>query len=204
MMPPVQPPPPVQILRFGGSTNFSIGLPTGSMYSGSSLGDSVSSMFQLEGSADLIVMERVILGFNLGLGYLPSGDEFEAGCRADGGSCFALNINFGAHAEALLLPPHSPFVPWVGLEAGIEDLLLSESVGSQSSTASFAGNQYEIRAGLDLSVRGAQRGWWGPFIAYRYGKYTAGGLSNDTTDTSFDIANPASHGFLFVGLRGRY
>ena len=76
-------------------------------------------------------------------------------------------------------------------------------MGSASETFSYGGSEFEISAGLDMKLRNTSG--WGPVIAYRFGKYTSSGVSGDTTvDTTADILNPSSHGWLMLGLRSRY
>jgi hypothetical protein len=198
-------PPPVLVnpFHFGGQGGLSFGLPTGEVAAGSALGDNVSLMIQIEGGADLVILERVVLGFNIGLGYAPAASRISNACSANGTSCYGFNLNFGAHAQVLLIPAGNPMVPWVGLEAGYEDLLLSESDGVDSVTVSYGGAQFELSGGLDLKVRNTAG--WGPFVAYRFGKYTSAGVSGtNTVENSGEIANQSSHGWFLLGLRSRF
>jgi len=199
------PPQPVLVMpfHFGGQGSLSFGLPVGDLFAGTPIGDSLAAMIQIEGGGDLVILDRVVLGFNIGLGYAPASSMLSDACSANGTSCYGLNLNFGAHAQVLLIPAGNPMVPWVGLEAGYEDLLITETDGVDDFTLSYAGAQVELSAGLDLKVRNTAG--WGPFIAYRFGKYTSASASGTTTiDTAGEIANPSSHGWFFLGLRSRF
>jgi hypothetical protein len=198
-------PQPVLVMpfHFGGQGGLSFGLPIGDLASGVALGDNVSLMVQLEGGADLVILDRVVLGFNLGFGYAPVASAISDACTSVGHSCYGLNLNVGAHAQVLLIPAGNPMVPWVGLEAGYEELFISESDGVDTFTVSYGGAQVELSGGLDLKVRNTAG--WGPFVAYRFGKYTSASTSGtNTLDTTGEIANPSSHGWFFLGLRSRF
>ena len=189
--------------HFGGQGGLSFGLPLGDVASGVALSDNVSLMIQFEGGGDLVILERVVVGFNIGLGYAPAASRISNVCSANGTSCYGFNLNFGAHAQVLLIPAGNPMVPWVGLEAGYEELLLSESDGVDSITVSYGGAQVELSAGLDLRVRNTSG--WGLFIAYRFGKYTSTGVSGtNTVDNTGEITNQSSHGWFFLGVRSRF
>jgi len=189
--------------HFGGQGGISFGLPVGDVASGAPLSDYGSAMIQIEGGPDLVILDRVVLGFNIGLGYVPVPSKLADACDANGISCYGLNLNFGVHGQVLLIPAGNPMVPWVGLEAGYEDLLLSVSDGVDSVTRSYGGAQFELSGGLDLKVRNTAG--WGPFIAYRFGKYTSTSLSGtNTVSESGEILNQSSHGWFFLGLRSRF
>jgi hypothetical protein len=197
------PQPVVLPFHFGGQGALSFGLPLGDLFTGTALGDSVSAMIQIEGGGDLVILDRVVLGFNIGLGYAPASSMLSNSCSANGTSCYGLNLNVGAHAQVLLIPAGNPMVPWVGLEVGYEDLFLTETDGVDDFTVSFGGAQVELSGGLDLKVRNTAG--WGPFIAYRFGKYTSESVSGTTTvDTTGTIANPSSHGWFLLGVRSRF
>jgi hypothetical protein len=190
-------------VRFSGYNSLNLGFPTGSITSSAPLRNMASGAFQLEAGPDLVIARRVILGFNLSVGVIALGDEFDASCRAQSVSCRGAIFDAGAHLEFLLMPAGSPAVPWIGFEAGYELFAVSESDGPRSYDVSYLGNQFEIRAGVDLHLR--EQGGWGPFIAYQRGKYTSVDISSSdgTVAGRMDLANQSEHGWLLVGLRGR-
>jgi hypothetical protein len=210
--PPPPPPPPPSInrfFRFGGSTNLMLGFPTGSLFSGTSLSSVASVLVQVEGGPDVILYDRLVLGFNFGLGYVGAGGDFTRGCNKDAASsCYGLNLDIGAHAEFRFIQNQQNYfqwlVPWVGVEGGWEGLWLEETSAAGSGSFSFGGSQFELRAGADIA-RSLERGW-GLFLSYRFGRFTSTTNSNYAYlyDVPSYIANPAEHGWIMIGTRGRF
>lgn len=196
--PPVVSEPAPSLVRTSGYSSLNMGFPMGSITSSAPLSDMAGRAFRLEGGPELMIARHVVMGFNVAAGLVAVGDNLDATCRSHNVSCHGAILNAGAHLEFLLAPAGSPVVPWIGVEAGYELLALSVSDGTSSADASFAGNQFEIRAGLDFHVR--EQGGWGPFVAYQSGKYTSVEI---TGSSSMEIPNQSGHGWLLVGLRGR-
>ncbi|HXJ20625.1 MAG TPA: hypothetical protein VMT03_10355 [Polyangia bacterium] len=207
--PPPPPPPSInRFFRFGGSSSLMFGIPTGSLIAGTSLSSVASILIQVEGGPDVILFDRLVLGFNFGLGYVGAGSDFSSGCNKDGASgCYGLNLDIGGHVEFRFINPNPAYVqwlvPWAGIEGGWEGLWLVESSTYASGSVAFGGSQFEIRAGADLA-RGLERGW-GAFLSYRLGRFTSVSSSNAYLyDSSSYIANAAEHGWLMLGFRGRF
>jgi hypothetical protein len=209
--PPPPPPPSLnRFFRFGGSTALILGFPTGSLFAGTHLSSLASVLVQLEGGPDIILFDRLVLGFNFGLGYVGAGTDFSNGCNHDGASgCYGLNLDIGAHAEFRFIDSRPGYfqwvVPWAGLEGGWEGLWLIESAPDGSSaSAGFGGSQFELRAGVDVA-HSLERGW-GMFLSYRFGRFTS--VTNSNTTYLYEapsyIANPAEHGWIMLGFRGRF
>ena len=175
-------------------------MPGGDVAAGSPLKDIAKGLYYLEGGPQLVLGKRVALGLRVGIGIASVGDWLDRGCKAEGGSCTVLDLGLGVDAEVRILPPSAPVNPWLGLGFSIEDLALSESTGAGSSSASFRGSDTELSAGADVKL--GPVAYVGPFLSYRFGQYTS--ISNDDSGALLDVAKPASHDWLMIGLRGRY
>jgi hypothetical protein len=188
-------------MRWGGGLRVSYGFPGGNVYEGQSLGNIASGLLDFEGSGDLIILRRIVLGGHLGVGIGSPGDGVSSGC-ADGASCNVWNFDIGIHGEYRFLPPPSQVNPWIGLGISYEVLTLSEDDGVNQTSGSFSGIDVDVSAGCDFQLGPVGAG---PFIMYRFGSYSSTSLTVDGVDQgSAGIGRTASHDWLSLGLRGRY
>jgi len=200
--PPPPPPPPEPIMRWGGGLRVSYGIPGGNLYRGESLGDIASGLLHLEGTGDLIILRRIVVGGHVGFGLGAPGEGFSSACNATGTSCDVWDFDIGVHGEYRFLPPPSQVNPWVGLGVSYEVLTLSEDDGVNQTSGSFGGVDVDLTAGCDFQLGSVGVG---PFITYRFGSYTSTSLTvNGADEGSSVIGSTASHDWLMLGLRGRY
>jgi hypothetical protein len=198
---PAPQPIPDRILRWGGGLKVSYGIPGGNAFYRQPLSDISSGMIDFEGSVDLVILRRVVVGANIGIGIGSVGSGIGSACDFDDASCSVLDFDFGIHAEYRFLPD-SWVNPWVGAGLEYELLLLSESAGGDDTSASLGGVDVDLSAGVDFQYRNIGGG---PFIAYRFGSYTARSATENGVDVdSSDIAQAEGHDWLMLGLRGRY
>jgi hypothetical protein len=124
------------------------------------------------------------------------------GCGAANVSCSA-SMTQVAVEGLFYIPIQGPFVPWVGLATGYE-WASRDSSGNLANT-SFAVRGLEfitLQAGGDFLV--APRFALGPFLSYSVGRYATGSFELNGTTTTRDIADPATHEWLQLGLRGTF
>jgi hypothetical protein len=206
--PPVEPPPDEssspRIIAFGSNTRLSAGLPGGDVYKGLPLGDLAGVMFQLEGTLDAVLLERLVLGLRIGVGIATLDESLSRACKADNaGSCHLTTVNFGVHGEFLIFPRRARLNPWVGLGLTHEVLMLEETVGSRSYGGHFSGRAWDFTAGLDF--RPGKGPSFGPFATYRTGKYTTVNADDvNGIPQSAPIANPSGHHWFMLGVRSRF
>ncbi len=189
-------------MRWGGGLKVAWGFPTGSAVNGSPLSDWTGGQLHFEGSGDLVILRRLVLGANVGFGIGSTGSGYDNACNGDGVSCSALDVDFGVHAEYRFLPDNM-INPWVGLGVGYEFLIEHADDGEGDTADETLGGAYvDISGGVDF-----QAGPFGigPFLGYRFGTYTSKSFSDsngDEVDTG--VLNNAGHGWFMLGVRGRY
>ena len=91
-------------------------------------------------------------------------------------------------------------VPWIGVGVGYEWLNVSGRVGNISGAVSDNGWEFAtLQAGADIFV--APGFALGPFLSFSIARYgnTSGSIGGGTTTS--DIANPAVHEWLQLGVR---
>jgi hypothetical protein len=198
---PAPQPVPDRILRWGGGLKVSYGIPGGSAFFGQPLSDISSGMIDFEGAVDLVILRRIVVGANIGIGIGSVGGGLGSGCDVDDASCSVLDFDFGIHGEYRFLPD-SWINPWVGAGLEYEILILSESVGGDDTSASLGGVDVDLSAGVDFQYKNIGGG---PFISYRFGSYTSRSATENGEDIdNADIAQAEGHDWLMLGLRGRY
>jgi hypothetical protein len=168
------------------------------------LNDLAGVMYQLEGSLDAVLLERLVLGVRIGIGIATLDDKASRLCDADRASaCHLTTANIGVHGEVLILPRSAKANPWIGVGRVGEWLMLGETVGSREYGATFSGGAWDFTAGLDFRLGKGPS--FGPFITYRTGKYTTVESDDELgVNRSVPIANASSHQWLMLGLRSRF
>jgi hypothetical protein len=136
--------------------------------------------------------------------------EYAFGQVNDAGTgCGTANVSCSASMTQLAveglfyIPFHAPFVPWVGLATGYE--WASLDVSGNLATGSFAVRGAEfitLQAGGDFLV--APRFALGPFLSYSIGRYATNSTRINNTTVTNDIANPSTHEWLQLGVRGTF
>lgn len=201
-----EPETPPRLIAFGSNTRWSVAAPAGDLYKGASLGDLSGAMYQVEGTLDAVFLERLVLGFRVGLGIASLDDSVSRACEADRAtSCSLMTLNYGVHGEFLILPRRAALSPWVGVALSNEILMLRESYGSMNYDAFFSGSAWDFSAGVDFRF-GKKKGIAvGPFASFRTGKYTSVEAEDpDGVRRSADISDPAQHHWLMLGVRSRF
>jgi hypothetical protein len=192
--------PRERLLTFGGGFRLSVGIPGGSVVQNAKLSNVASLLYNLEGQTDLVIASRLSLGVHVGIGVASLADDFSQNCQANGVSCTLLDFTLGAHAEFTPFGRRARVKPWVGIGVSYEDLILSESFDSVSTSGSFNGVDLDASLGVDVKLGPFGLG---PFVTYRTGKYSS--VSADSLGaTTADIQQTTWHDWVMIGLRGRY
>jgi hypothetical protein len=136
--------------------------------------------------------------------------EYAFGQVNDAGTgCGTANVSCSASMTQLAIeglfyiPFGAPFVPWVGLATGYEWASLDSSGNLANTSFAVRGAEFiTLQAGGDFLV--APRFALGPFISYSVGRYATGSFELNGRTTTQDIANPSTHEWLQLGLRGTF
>jgi hypothetical protein len=154
-----------------------------------------------------IIDELYVGGYlNLGVGYEGSDLKTEQRCEAgddlgDDVSCSSVNVHAGIELRYTFSPAEGA-TGWLGYGVGITAATQSISdAGRYEETSTAQGIDWaRISGGLDFRF---SRGFGlGPFGVFHVGRYTHQRTEmHDVATFSGDIADPAFHAWLTVGLR---
>ena len=136
--------------------------------------------------------------------------EYAFGQVNDAGTgCGSANVSCSASMTQLAIeglfyiPFHAPFVPWVGLATGYEWASLDASGNLANASFAVRGAEFiTVQAGGDFLV--ASRFALGPFLSYSVGRYATSSTELNGTTTTRDIADPSTHEWLQLGVRGTF
>jgi opacity protein-like surface antigen len=175
--------------------------------------DSLSSRYSWQwvpfdlGLGAKLIDELYVGGYlNLGVGYEGSDLKTEKRCEAgddvgDDVSCSSVNVHAGLELRYTFAPAESAS-GWLGYGVGITVATQSISdAGQYKETSTVQGIDWaRISGGLDFRF---SRGFgMGPFGVFHVGRYTHQRTEmQDVATFSGDIADPAFHAWLTVGLR---
>jgi hypothetical protein len=124
------------------------------------------------------------------------------GCGGANVSCSASMTQLGVEG-LFYIPFGKPFVPWVGLATGYEWASLDASGNLANGSFAVRGAEFvTLQAGGDILV--APRFAIGPFFMFSVGRYATSSTEINGTTTERDIANPAVHEWLQLGVRGTF
>ena len=141
------------------------------------------------------ISPRFMAGLYFSYGVLlPTGDLSDA-CDAE--SCTANDIRLGAQAQYAFSPGRS-LDPWLGAGLGYE--WFSVKVGEVTSRYRGA-ELLMLQAGLDLGGDSGST-TYGPFAAFTFGRFSTIYSKIGDSGESRDIDSPATHHWLFLGVRG--
>ncbi len=175
--------------------------------------DSLSSRYSWQwvpfdiGLGAKLIDELYVGGYlNLGVGYEGSDLKTEKRCEAgddlgDDVSCSSVNVHAGLEVRYTFAPAESAS-GWLGYGVGITAATQSISdAGQYKETSAVQGIDWaRISGGLDFRF---SRGFgMGPFGVFHVGRYThQRSEMRDVATFAGDIADPAFHAWLTVGLR---
>jgi hypothetical protein len=129
------------------------------------------------------------------------GAALSGACQIAGVSCTGHVWRAGGQARWTFASVEAPLVPWVGAALGWEWSAVEGKDATGSSTLSVNGLEAGFQAGGDWRV--ARRVTLGPYMMVGLGRYrgetTVGGAPGGGP-----IADPATHGWLGLGLAGRF
>lgn len=154
-----------------------------------------------------VIDELYVGGYlNLGVGYEGSDLRTEDRCEAGGDvgddvSCSSVNVHAGLEVRYTFAPAESA-TGWLGYGVGITAATQSISdAGRYEETSTVQGIDWaRISGGLDF--RFSHGFGMGPFGVFHVGRYTHQRTEMlDVATFSGDIADPAFHAWLTVGLR---
>jgi outer membrane protein W len=95
------------------------------------------------------------------------------------------------------------FVPWVGAGFGYEWFSLDSTDNNGPRTDGFSGFEFlNLQVGADY--RAAPRFVIGPFASFSIARYSTNTADVPGASTSVDIADPAVHEWLQIGVRGGF
>ena len=154
------------------------------------------------------VIDEIYVGgyLNLGVGYEGSDLKTEDRCEAgddlgDDVSCSSVNVHAGLEVRYTFEPAES-VTGWLGYGVGITSATQSISdAGRYQETSTVRGIDWaRVSGGLDFR---SSRGFGlGPFGVFHIGRYTHQRTEmREVATFSGDIADPAFHAWLTVGLR---
>jgi hypothetical protein len=124
------------------------------------------------------------------------------GCGTRNVSCSA-SMTQVAVEGLFYIPFGAPFVPWVGVATGYEWASLDASGNLANTSFAVRGAEFvTVQAGADVPV--GPRFALGPFISYSIGRYATSSVQLNGTTTTQDIANPSTHEWLQLGVRGTF
>jgi len=129
-------------------------------------------------------------------------NEAGTGCGTGNVSCSASMTQLAIEG-LFYIPFNAPFVPWVGLATGYEWASLDASGNLASISFAVRGAEFiTVQGGADFLV--APRFALGPFLSYSIGRYATTSTELNDTTTTRDFANPATHEWLQLGVRGTF
>jgi hypothetical protein len=147
-------------------------------------------------------------GLSLG-GYFSAalagvGDQADAAlCGAPGVDCSGRVLRAGVQL-AFAFSAVPAYAPWIAVGAGYEwASLTAEGDAGETTFAAEGWELLNLQAGLDFTI--APRFAIGPFVQYALGRYTESEIElDDGTTLGGGIDEQARHGWLQLGLRGRF
>ena len=101
------------------------------------------------------------------------------------------------------LPVAAVLAPWAGLALGYE--WMDVTITNNGNSTSFGASGFEfitLQAGGDYRV--APNFGLGPFLSLSFARYGTVSATQGGNSTSTDIANPAVHEWLQIGVRGAF
>ena len=141
------------------------------------------------------ISPRFMAGLSFSYGVvIPTGDLADA-CEAE--SCTVNDIRLGAQAQYAFSPGRS-LDPWLGAGLGYEWFSVKEG----EVTRRYRGAELlMLQAGLDLGGDSGST-TYGPFTAFTFGRFSTIYSKIGDSGESRDIDSPATHHWLFLGVRG--
>lgn len=169
---------------------------------GADMADLVAGQVPVQLDAGWRFGRHLSAGLSFAYGFGVLGAPVEASCTAEF-DCAMSAVRTGVYAAWSFLPA-GRFDPWAGLGAGYEWLLYSRNLGGAATRTTRSGWQFlDLSAGVDWNASGSFA--VGPFASYSLGQYRQESLEYpDGSVTSVAIENTALHGWLFLGVRGRF
>jgi hypothetical protein len=170
----------------------------------SDLKDSFAYQIPLQVEAGWRFSPDLSLGAYFSAGYAAPGDDLEAElCDLDGVDCSLRVLRLGLQLGYTFSQVSPSFVPWVGIGTGWE--WANVEADTDGPDASIRANGWEVvnlQAGADFKV--SPQFAIGPFVQYSTGRYGETEIEEGGTTLTQDIDNKAFHGWLQLGLRGRF
>jgi hypothetical protein len=164
----------------------------GSATSSTSLGDVFAVKIPILIEAGYDVTPHVMLGFHLQYGIIV--DKTGNTACPSGFSCSDHDVEIGIEGQYHFAPSR-PLDAWLGLGLGYELERETLTLAGQSQDYSLDGPQFlKLQGGADVRVGRVMT--VGPFISFSLSEYTK--------DTGNDIAAPALHEWLSLGVKGTF
>ncbi len=184
----------------GGSSSSSSGTggtTTSSSYSSGDMSDGFAGQIPIWLDLGWQFSPKLMVGAYFSYGFVIPRKDLADVCNDKRVDCTLSDMRLGAQVQFSFSPAASTD-PWIGAGFGYE--WLNMDVENVSITL----DGWEVpmlQAGLDF---GGDTGGsvFGPFVAFTFGRYTHGSFKFGSLSDSGDVSDPATHNWLFVGLRG--
>jgi len=170
------------------------------------MGDWVNGQVPLQVDALYRVNPRLALGLYYSYGFAQVDGDAAGACDVPGADCTATVKRVGVQGT-YAFAPRRRITPWAGANVGYEWNAIESSDPSQqpseTSRTTFKGWEYlGLQGGADLQL-GAKVAA-GPFLAVSISRYGEGETPGSSVDGSESIDEKKLHGWLTLGLRGRF